>query len=112
MSHINRNSEENREYQRNENNFFSQLMRDCLVSYTKNGEKRHIYVICPNYILLVRHDYQFWGTYLDYYIRELKEMITNKGFDYDVVDFPMNALGDYADASVLRKLYKQKKGLK
>lgn len=39
-------------------------------------------------------------------------MITNKGFDYDVVDFPMNALGDYADASVLRKLYKQKKGLK
>lgn len=47
MSHINRNSEENREDQRNENNFFSQLMRDCLVSYTKNGEKRHIYVICP-----------------------------------------------------------------
>lgn len=112
MSHINRNSEENREYQRNKNNFFSQLMRDCLVSYTKNGEKRHIYVICPDYILLVRHDYQFWGTYLDYYIRELKEMIENKGFDYDVIDIPMKELGDYADASKLRKLYKQKKGLK
>lgn len=86
-------------------------MDDCLVSYTKNGEKRHIYVICPNYILLVRRDYQFWGTYLDYYIRELKEMIGNKGFNYDIVDFPMEQLGDYADASKLRKLYKEKRGL-
>lgn len=61
MSHINRNSAENREYDRNEQNFFKQLMDDCLVSYIKNGEKRHIYVICPNYILLVRRDYQFWA---------------------------------------------------
>lgn len=111
MSHLNYRSAEDIEYEQNENNFFQQLMGDCLVSYTKNGEKRHIYVICPNYILLVRHDYQFWGTYLDYYIRELKEMITNKGFDYDVIDIPMEKLGDYADASKLRKLYKKMKGL-
>lgn len=39
-------------------------------------------------------------------------MIENKGFDYDVIDIPMKELGDYADASKLRKLYKQKKGLK
>ena len=112
MSHLNYRSAEDIEYDNNERDFFNQLMNDCLVSYTKNGEKRHVYVICPNYILLVRHDYQFWGTYLDYYIKELKEMITNKGFDYDVVDFPMEKLGDYADASVLRKLYKKQKGLK
>lgn len=41
MSHINRNSAENREYDNNEKDFFAQLIGDCLVSYTKNGEKRH-----------------------------------------------------------------------
>lgn len=111
MSHINRNSAENREYDQNERNFFKQLMEDCLVSYNKNGEKRHIYVICPEYILLVRRNYQFWGTYINYYMRELKEMVTSKGFDYDVVDFTRKELGDYADANKLRKLYKNRKGL-
>lgn len=39
-------------------------------------------------------------------------MIENKGFDYDVIDIPMEELGDYADASRLRKLDKAKRGLK
>ncbi len=43
MSHINRNSAENLEYERNEQNFFKQLMDDCLVTYTKNG-KNAIYM--------------------------------------------------------------------
>lgn len=111
MSHINRNSPENLEYDRNERNFFKQLMNDCLVSYTKNGGKHHIYVICPEYILMVRRNYKFWGTYIDYYVRELKKMITDKGFDYDVVDFTRKELGDYADAHKLCKLYKNRKGL-
>lgn len=111
MSHINRNSAENREYDRNEQKFFKQLMEDCLVSYFKYGKRRHVYVICPNYILLVRRNYQFWGTYLDYYIRELKEMIENKGFDYDVVDFSMDELGNYDDANKLHQLYKKKRGI-
>ena len=112
MSHLNYRSPEDIEYEQNENSFFKQLMKDCLVSYIKNGEKRHIYVICPNYILLVRRNYQFWGTYIDYYIRELKEMITNKGFNYEVVDFSMDELGDYDDANRLHRLYKAKKGLR
>ena len=61
---------------------------------------------------MVRRDYAFWGTYIDYYIKHLKELIEDKGFDYEVVDFTMEQLGDYAVASKLRKLYKQKKGLK
>lgn len=38
-------------------------------------------------------------------------MIGNKGFNYDIVDFQMEQLGDYADASKLHKLYKEKRGL-
>ena len=112
MSHLNYRSPEDIEYEQNERDFFKQLMGDCLVSYFKYGKRRHICVICPNYILLVRRNYQFWGTYLDYYIRELKKMITNKGFDYEVVDFSMKELGDYDDANRLHRLYKTKKGLK
>lgn len=105
-------SDEDREYQKNENDFFDRLMRDCLVPYTKNGEKRHIYVVCPEYILLVRREYAFWGTYINYYIRHLKELIREKRFDYEIVNFTREELGDDADASKLRKLYKKKKGLK
>ena len=59
MSHLNYMSAEDVEYDNNQRNFFKQLMRDCLVSYTQNGEKRHIYVICPEYILMVRREYAF-----------------------------------------------------
>lgn len=112
MSHLNYRSAEDVEYANNQRNFFKQLMRDCLVPYTKNGEKRHIYVICPEYILLVRREYAFWGTYINYYIRHLKELIREKRFDYEIVNFTREELGDYASASKLRKLYKNKKGLK
>ena len=112
MSHLNYRSAEDVEYDNNKRNFFTQLMRDCLVSYTQNGEKRHIYVICPEYILMVRREYAFWWTDVDYYVRHLKELIAGKGFDYEMVNFTQKELGDYASASKLRKLYKYKKGLK
>lgn len=112
MSHINRDSAENLEYERNEINFFKRLMNDCLVKYTRNGKKCHIYVICPAYIKLVRREYAFWGTYIDYYIRHLKKLISDKGFDWDMAYFTEDELGDYASTSKLHKLYKEEKGLK
>lgn len=38
MSHLKYVSAEDVEYDNNQRNFFKQLMRDCLVSYTQNGE--------------------------------------------------------------------------
>ncbi len=62
MSHINRNSAENLEYERNEQNFLKQLMDEYLqLHIQKMVKKYHIYVICLHISSVVRRKYAFLG---------------------------------------------------
>ncbi len=52
---------------------------------------------------------RFGNLHIDYYIKHLRELITDKGFDWDMAYFTEDELGDYASASKLHKLYKKRK---
>lgn len=104
-------NQEEWEWADNYDKFIERIKKDALISYEINGKKEKIYVICPEYISIIRGEYEFWSWDMKDCIREIKGKAEEKGVPYEIIHIDHEKFGDNVSKRKLEKLYKKERGL-
>ena len=103
-------SAEENEWADNYERFIQRIQKDALIKYNDGEQERKVYVICPEYITLVRSEYEFWSWEMEDCVRKIKKKAKEKGVPYEIIHIDYKKLDDDVNKRRLKKLYLKMKG--